>query len=342
MRYYAEPRYKRSLKKLEIMFSKAYHFLINSFLVVTQNSYKKALSLGMDHLAKLLANQADPVILAIHAAFEPVMQSFLAAQQNLDAALGDYKGETQTVEELFEQLNDEKLPYWEGQVFYYYPKGSAQATQLMPHGRGDFQTGTYEQRILAIKTFGDKCALINDLVPLSVNVLAFHTEISSARALQQSAGEGQVAALRDLRETARISLCVEMYGNMGQLMHHYRTNPLEVERYYDFTLLRTKSESAPQVSVARGTVTNAQTSAAVPNATVEFIIDGEETITVQTDDNGAFEVELGTFTQETAIDLQVNLDTYLPFSEEGVIEPNESIDLDIQLIPAAPSNQPTS
>lgn len=76
------------------MFTKPYHFLVNSFLVVTNNNYKKALSLGVDHLAKLIANQADAFIAAIVLTFDPVMQAFLAAQQNLDAALGDYKGET--------------------------------------------------------------------------------------------------------------------------------------------------------------------------------------------------------------------------------------------------------
>jgi hypothetical protein len=224
------------------MSRKPFHYFINTFVVATRNSYKKALSLGMDHLAKLQANQADPVVAAIVATFIPVMQAFLAAQQNLDAALGNYLGETQSVEELFELMNDEKLSFWERQLFFHFPKGSTNATQLLPRGRSAFQSGTYEQRILAIKTFGDKCALIPALAPLSVNALAFHTQIASARALQQSAGEGQVAALRKLRETARIGLCNELYGNMALLMHHYRTDPLQVERYYDLVLLRTKAK----------------------------------------------------------------------------------------------------
>jgi len=318
------------------MFSKPYHYLINSFLVATRNSYKKALSLGMDHLAKLTANQADAVVAAILATFDPVMQAFLAAQQNLDAALGDYKGDTQSVEGLFEVMNDEKLAYWEGQLFFHFPKGSVQATQLLPHGRAAFQKGTYEQRILAIKTFGDKCAPIAVLGALSVNVLAFHTQIASARALQQSSGEGQVAALRDLRETARVALCTEMYGNMGLLAHHYRTDPLQVERFYDFTLLRQKSETTPHVVTAKGTVRDADTNLPVFNATVKFILPGSETIIVQTDADGEFAATLGTLTETVNGTMEVSAAGYKLFTETGPIEPDDELDVDVQLQPLPP------
>jgi len=229
--------------KTKTMFKRLWHYLINSFAVNTVRSYKKALSLGTDHLARLTANNADPVVAAMEVAFAPVLQAYVAAEQNLSAALGDYKGETMTVEELFEELRETQLPYWEGQVFYHFPKGKPSALQLFPNGRTTFGTGTYEQRILAIKTLGDKCALIAALVPLSVNVLAFHTQMASARALQQSAGEGQVALLRNLRESAWEVMCSEMYGNLGLLMHHHRTDPKQAERYFDLQLLRMKGDS---------------------------------------------------------------------------------------------------
>jgi hypothetical protein len=155
--------------------------------------------------------------------------------------LGTYFGKTQTVEELFEEMNTDKLSYWEGQLHYFYQKGSTTANTLM-RNRSAFQQGTYEQRILAIKTFGDGCAAIANLVPLSVNVLAFHTQIASARALQLTDGEGRVDLLRSLRQTAHEMLCHEMYGNLGLLMHHFRTTPLEVARFFDLTLLRSKED----------------------------------------------------------------------------------------------------
>lgn len=315
------------------MFTKPWHYLINTFLVVTASNYKKALSLGVDHLAKLVANQSDAFIAAMVATFDPVMQAFMAAQQNLDAALGDYKGETQSVEGLFKLMNDEKLSYWEGQVFYFYPKGSDQATQLLPKGRGPFQTGTYEQRILAIKTFGDKCALITNLVPLSVNVLAFHTQIASARALQQSSGEGQVATLRTLRETARVMLCTEMFSNLGLLMSHYKTNPTQVGNYFDLTLVRSKSKSASDETTISGKVTNAVTGDPVV-ATLRFMRSSSpDIIEVQTDINGDFEANLGVFTEVTNVTVEVTATGFDPFTNSGPMEPGDDVEVNIQLQP---------
>src|SRR3972149_8629704 len=218
-----------------------YRFWINPFLSVTEDSYKKALSLGQDHKAKLLANQADPEIAGLYTSFDPVLQSYLNADQNLEAVLGNYKGKTQTVEELFALMNNEKLAYWEGQVFFVYPKGTPSATAIFPQNKKPFQEGTYEQRIQSIKVLGDKCALDPALAAVSVNMLAFYPQIESARLLQQSDGEGNAETMRTLREAARVLLCQEMYGNMGMLMHKYRTNPITVGNYFDMTILSPRS-----------------------------------------------------------------------------------------------------
>jgi len=136
-------------------------------------------------------------------------------------------------------MNSEKLPYWEGQIFYYYPKGTPTATALFPQNKKPFQSGTYEQRIEAIKVLGDKCALDASLNAVSVNILAFYVQIESARLLQQSQGEGAAETMRTLRETARVVMCQEMYGNMGILMHKPRDNPETVGNYFDMEILRT-------------------------------------------------------------------------------------------------------
>lgn len=321
-------------------FKLVYRFLINPFLVATRFSYKKALSLGMDHLAKLTANQADAVVAAMVATFTPVMNAFLAAQQNLDAALGDYHGETQSVEELFELMNTDRLPYWEGQVFYFFPKGTVQANQLLHGGRQPFQTGTYEQRILAIKTFGDKCALIPQLVPLSVNVLAFHTQIASARALQQSAGEGQVAALRDFRETARVALCNEMYGDMGLLMHHYRTDPTQVERFFDFSLLRTKRKTKQNTEL-KFTLSNAQTGELITNGTAVLTLATGAVITRQTNADGEIRFMIEGLTETTEASIVFSAPGYADRTESGPIEPGEDMEVETELTPLAPPTPPT-
>lgn len=220
-----------------------YRFFINPFLSVTRNSYKDMLSLGVDHKAKLVANQADPEIAAILVTYDPILQSYLIVDQNLSSVLGTYKGKTQTVEELFDQLRKIRLPIWEGQIFFFYPEGTETATSLFPNARNPFNDGTYEQRIQAIKVLGDKCALDPSLAGVSVNILAFHTQIESSRLAQQSQGEGAADTLRTLRETARVLLCQELYGDMGKLMYKFRSNPTAVGDYFDMEILRSAKET---------------------------------------------------------------------------------------------------
>lgn len=235
-----------------------YRFFINPFLVATQNSYKLMLSIGEDHKARLLNLQADAEIADILATYDPILQAYKTADQNLQSAEGTYEGKTQTVEELFEKLNSEKLPYWEGQIHSVYYKGTPAEKAFFPDSRKPFHNGTYEQRISSIKVLGERCALDASavVVAVSVNILAFHTQIEGARVLQQSQGEGAVAALRNLRETARVLLCEELYGDMGLLMHKHRAKPLDIDQYFEMKYLRSAGDSAVPYTIAPDEVKN--------------------------------------------------------------------------------------
>lgn len=315
------------------MFKRAWHYLINTFEVVTRTSYKKAQSLGEDHETKLAANQSIPPVAAMLAAFTPVLQAFLAATQNLNSALGTYKGKTQTVESLFDILNKDKLLYWEGQVHYYFPEGSETATELFPQGRGPFQQGTYGQRILAIKTLGDACALIPDLVTLSTNVLAFHTQIASARALQKTDGEARVMALRSLRETARIALCQQLYSNLAQLMFHYATDPNQVTNYFDMKLLRSRSSSDPNTLTITGRMTDANTGTSIAGGTVTLTLESGVQLQTQTTPSGYFELQVTDLAAPVQGTLLFEAEGYQSQSESGTMDPSEDIELDIMMEP---------
>ena len=94
--------------------TRPYHFFINPFLIVTLDSYKLMFLIGEDHFAKLTGLQADAEIAAILLTYDPVWQAYKGTDQNLESALGNYKGKTQTVEELFDKVTHQMLPEWEG------------------------------------------------------------------------------------------------------------------------------------------------------------------------------------------------------------------------------------
>jgi len=224
------------------MARKPWHFFINSFEIATRGSYKKALSLGASHLAQLSANQGDPVIAALLASFTPVWEAYKLADLNLRSTLGNYKGDTQRVRELFTFLNTTKLPYWEPRIWMHHPRSEPESVALLPRGRRAFQKGAYVQRIQAIKALGKQCEEISDLQLLSVDILAFHAEIEAARVAQLTNGRAKTANLRTVLEAARLALCAELYGNMGGLMQHYRNNPEHCARYFKLRLVRKKGQ----------------------------------------------------------------------------------------------------
>jgi hypothetical protein len=315
------------------MNTRPFHFLINSFLVATRSSNKKLLTIAANHEGKLVANQADAVIAAILAVFTVVFDAYKAVNINLMSALGFYKGETQSLESLFKDLQDTKLSFWEGKIFNFFPKGTIEATQLFPQNRDPFNKGTYETRIQAIATLAQGCSAFTDLLPVAAMITAFHLQIASARALQLSDGEGRVAMLRNLRESARVEVCQQLYGNLGLLMNHFKTDPLQIERFFDFSLLRSNPASSANDITAAGKVVDAITGIGVPMADLKFILPNNVTITVQTDQDGNFEAELGPHADTINVMVQVSKQGYNTFNEGGPVEPGEDLDMNVQLQP---------
>jgi hypothetical protein len=229
-------------------------FLINTFYVNTVESIKKALTLTLDHLAKLTANEADAEILAIKTAYLPLHDAFILAYNQLQSKLGLYHGKTQTFEEMLEELSKTKINEWRGTVFNIFPEGTANATAIFPQDREPFQKGTYDQRVEAVHTLSTTLATYTtqaSLVALSAVVMAYYLTLTGARALQQT-DEGSVETLRSNLKAAHKIMCDGLYRNLGKLMAKYAETPLVVANYYDLTLLR---EVGDESQVFNGSIT---------------------------------------------------------------------------------------
>lgn len=288
--------------------------------------------MAVDHQARLKANEDNSAVAVILNNYNPILQSYKSTDVNLLIALGQYKGSTQTVEELFTQLRKVELPAWEVQIYTKFAKGSAQATALLPRYRAPLNSGTYASRIQEIKTLGDKCANIIDLQILSSAILAFHTQIESARQLQQSTGEGRVANLRALREAARVRICQVMYGNLGALMQIYRDNPRLVAMYFDIALLRGKKVKTTLL-MASGTIRNAQTGLPIAMAQVKFTLPKNVVMSVETDANGQFNMELGRYKSSIEAIVEITAKNYHPFNESGTINVTDDLKVEVDLEP---------
>jgi len=223
-------------------------FLINTFLVNTTKSMKKALSLTIDHLAKLTANEIDAEIAAMKAAFLPYHLAFVQSYNQLNSKLGIYKGATMSTEQMLQELKDVTLNAWRGKVFNIYPEGTVNAMAIFPQGRKPFNNGTYEQRIEAVGSLYQTLityTTVPELVTLAGEVLIYYNLLLGTRALQQN-DEGSVKVLRTNLKVVHGVLCVWLFRNLGLLIAKYAENPALVLNYFDTTLLR-KTSDKPDV-----------------------------------------------------------------------------------------------
>lgn len=233
----------------------AWHFLNNTFDVQTKGTNVKMLSLATDTHAKLNHEIADPVINAIFNDFDPFYNAYRQICINYDLAAGNYEGETLSFENILDSIPTE-VRKWESGVRAVYVEDSPQERAIFPNKRTPFLTSTYEERISNIGTLMEKLAIDPALAAVHIQVQNFYNMALSARLAQQGE-EGGLAQLSDLRENQREITAVEMYGVLGRLMHKFRYDIDQVERFFDLELLRNPGSgngSTPVLQLIKGTI----------------------------------------------------------------------------------------
>jgi hypothetical protein len=87
---------------------------------------------------------------------------------------------------------------------------------------------------------------LETLVSLQVKVAAFSASLLSARLTQQGL-EGQVDAAATTAEAKRLVVAQELYGHLGTLMKHFRTNPAGAGDFFDLdTLVESGPDEEPE------------------------------------------------------------------------------------------------
>lgn len=228
------------------------------------------LTLTLDHMAKITGTAVTNL------EFEPIRDSYIPLHEAYTAAYaawkgseGTHEGSTLNVEEIFQQLNTQ-LRIWEAQVRVVFPEDSPNERSIFPDKRVPFQSGTYEQRISAVKTLYEKLATFTtqpSLVTLSVTVSNFYNTIEEAR-FTQSTNEVGISSRSSTLEAARLACAVGMYGNLGRIMFIFRATPVDIEQFWDMSLLRNTSDNtySQNLSVDSGTTATVGLSVAQRNA----------------------------------------------------------------------------
>jgi hypothetical protein len=179
-----------------------------------------------------------------------------------------------------------KIDEWDSKLKAHWSQGEALYTTLLPQGREPFTSGGRDNIVAEVGSFGERLAnaqtplgveqsalqdqidsitngggtppqsLVDALAEvveraqtvnaLQTKVAAFHGTLVQARTAQQGR-EGQVDALSAQVEAKRVAIATEMYGHLGTLMAHFKTNPVSVGAFFDLdTLMATGPDEEPE------------------------------------------------------------------------------------------------
>ncbi|QQS31094.1 MAG: hypothetical protein IPM47_09330 [Sphingobacteriales bacterium] len=213
-------------------------YLRNVFNNVTSSNFKRMLSLSADHKAKLLHNSlTNPDINTLYLLFEPIHTAFTNKYTAVTTNFGAYKSATKTVETLAAELSSKHIKSWDIKIQNVYEDHTAEYELIMHNGRAPFQSGTYEQRLLAVESLAESLASYPLLSTVLTSVQAFATAFKTAR-LNQQALEGADSSLRVELEQAREDLALVMHRIFGQLIFLFADQPGIIESYYELQYLK--------------------------------------------------------------------------------------------------------
>ena len=212
-----------------------WRYLVNTFEVNTRGSHVKMLTLSTDTHAKLKAEESNPAIADIILIYEPVFFAYRDLDQQYGVRSGEYQGTTLGFEQQMD-LIPLKLRQWESMIRFVYIEDSPEEKAIFPNKRVPFESGTYESRLDALGALKLKTAADPALAAANAQITSFYNAALGARLVQQTS-EGSFGQLGDLRENQRMLVANELEGVLGQLMFIHRHNLIEVERYFDLSLL---------------------------------------------------------------------------------------------------------
>jgi hypothetical protein len=230
-------------------------FLTNPFIVATNGSYSKMKQIGDVTLAALAARvptpPADDIFSQLLTALTPLVQAYddvYAAWVNQQGAT---KGQTQTLNDLLDELRSQKIEDWDLAIQNVYRQKTPQYMALLPRHRAPFQSGSQQQRITAVAALSLAIGTDAALQTLKTDVDAFYDELTAALN-NQKGGKSIKSASSSEVEAERIALGTGLYGVLGRLMDYYKEMPETIADIIPVDALRNNEQTIFQHDVKGG------------------------------------------------------------------------------------------
>lgn len=215
----------------------AWSFLINTFLVVTNQSYRLGLRISKVHDSALFSKIADPFILGLYNIYHLIHLAYSDAYAEWISFKKLQLGATQAFLDLLKLLGNAKINAWDAAIAGVYAKGTPKYKALLANGHKPFQTGTQEDRIAAVFALIKGIGTDALLAVLKAEIVLAHKDLVEADTAQKAAITATANASIAL-ETARVLMAEGQFSDLGLMMSQYVKSLLSIAPFFDLKAMR--------------------------------------------------------------------------------------------------------
>lgn len=232
-----------------------WQFAQNPIDNVTKGNYLKMLKISTWHINALKAKAGDAYYDALILDYDPLHIKYVNEYNKWDTSIGTHVGGTASFEELITLLSGTKAEDWDIAIQAVYRRDSPQYLALLPHYRKDFQSGSNESRVNAVKNLSTAIGTDAALAAVKASVDAFLLLLNNARSAQQ----GDLSETSDFSEdveVARVDAAEGQYRDLGSLMNKFYKTPLAIEPFFDLANIRKAAQTEFTGTVKKGALKN--------------------------------------------------------------------------------------
>lgn len=218
-----------------------WHFAINTFMVRTGNSQKRAFELSTYHLSVLQGSvenyplDADYAVML--ARYAPAHEEFARAYRHRSVEDGRMQGCTLDLQQLLTELRG-RLNTWQAMVKVAgFARNSAEYKGLFPSGVAPFFYGAKDERITAVGALIVAMQAHASLSAVQALATDFHQQLMTARQ-EQLGHKGSKKNWSAVANNARKAVLTEQYRNLGRLIEKFADKPQFIKPFFQLQLLR--------------------------------------------------------------------------------------------------------
>ena len=218
------------------MADRLWHFLINSFLVSTLNSYRAMRKIGNFTLSALNV-PLNATLLAQYTRLLPFVTDFNAKYAAWILSLGVELSSTNSLYVEMQLLSSTFIRTWDVEVQILFDIKSATYKLLFPKRRKPFQSGSNGDKLAALQALA---LAMTGIVSLATILADINLKITTIQGLMtaSSSKKSMANTASTNVEASRVALGQEMYGVLGQMMDYLRHTPETIADYFDISSIR--------------------------------------------------------------------------------------------------------